>query len=89
MNDVVNGLFETLAGLFILLSIRRVWRDKKVRGVSVLHVAFFWLWGLWNVYFYPSLDQWWSTLGGVLVLTSNTVWVALLAYYSRWPGGRK
>ena len=60
MNDLVNGAFEMLGGFFILLSIIRLWRDKKVRGVSVVHVAFFWLWGVWNVYFYPSLGQAWS-----------------------------
>jgi len=86
--DLINGLFETLGGFFIILSIIRLLKDKAVKGVSVIHVAFFWLWGAWNVYFYPSLDQTWSFWGAILVLTANTVWTGLLIYYKRWPGNK-
>lgn len=80
--DVTNGLFELLGAGFIVLSIMRVLRDEKVRGVNWLHVGFFSLWGLWNLYYYPSLDQWWSLTGGVFIFLANTVWLTLLVYYS-------
>ena len=81
--DLINGGFELLGGLFIALSIRRVLIDKAVAGVSWLHVSFFTFWGLWNLFYYPHLDQWASFAGGVVIVTTNTVWVALLIYYSR------
>lgn len=86
--DVVNGSFELGMSLFILLSIHKAYRDKLVRGVSVLHVAFPWCWGLWNLYYYPHLGQWLSFWGGVAVVTANGVWLSQLVYYTRHPGGR-
>ena len=81
--DLVNGLFETCGGLFILLNILRIRKDKKVTGVCIAPTAFFTVWGLWNLYYYPSLDQWMSFFGGLAVVTGNAVWVGLALYYSR------
>ena len=33
--DKVNGLFELLGGLFIMLTCMKLYRDKKVRGISL------------------------------------------------------
>lgn len=81
MADAINGAFETLGGLLILLNVRRVLRDRSTRGVSIVPTAFFCLWGLWNLYYYPSLDQWVSFAGGVAVVAANSVWVCLATYY--------
>jgi hypothetical protein len=83
--DLVNGAFELLGGAFIFNHCRAVWRDKAVKGVSVLSTAFFTLWGLWNLYYYPHLNQWWSLAGGVAIVLANAVWVALLLKYRREP----
>ena len=83
MNDIINGSFELLGGLAICQSIFRVIKDKSVKGVSVPHVAFFSFWGLWNLYYYPSLGQMVSFWGGIGVTTANTIWVGLLFYYKR------
>lgn len=81
--DMINGLFELGGGLLICLSIRRLHIDKVVRGVSVLPVTFFAAWGYWNLYFYPHLDQWWSFIGGLMVVGANTIWVLQMLYYIR------
>ena len=80
--DAVNGLLELAGGFFILLSVRKVLHDRMVRGVSWLHVSFFAVWGVWNLYYYPSLDQWFSFAGGVFLVVTNTLWVWLLVYYT-------
>jgi len=84
--DSVNGLFEVLAGAFISLSVLKLHKEKLVRGVSWKHVGFFWLWGAWNLYYYPSLDQWMSLVGGVVVMVMNTIWLSQLIYYTKRPG---
>ena len=84
--DVTNGCFELLGGAFILFSVFKLINDKKVRGVSWIHVSYFTLWGYWNLYYYPHLGQWWSLIGSIGVVVTNTLWVVLLVYYSR---GRK
>lgn len=81
--DIVNGLFEFSGGFFIAASIWKVLADKQVKGVHWLHVGFFAAWGLWNLFYYPHLGQWWSFAGGVLIVTTNLIYVALLLYYSR------
>jgi hypothetical protein len=80
-NDLINGLFEFGGALLICLSILRLNRDKCVRGVSPYPVAFFASLGFWNIYYYPSLDQWYSFVGGLAVVTANTVWLSQMIYY--------
>lgn len=84
--DQVNGLFECFGGVFIYLSVAKLSKEKKVRGVSWLHAGFFALWGYWNLFYYPHLEQWVSFVGGILVVLMNTVWLGQLVYYTRKEG---
>lgn len=79
--DLVNGCFEASGGWFIYQSIKKLYRDKSVRGVSWKHVAFFSTWGYWNLFYYPHLDQWLSFAGGVGIVITNTIWLLQIAYY--------
>lgn len=79
--DTVNGLFECCASLFICLSIWRLYKDKKVNGISIIHVSFFCAWGWWNLFYYPHLEQMWSTIGAACVVLTNTIWMIQLLYY--------
>jgi len=80
--DFINGLFEFAGGVFILNHARVLYGHKQVRGVSILSTAFFFAWGLWNLFYYPHLDQLWSLAGGCVIVAANSVWVAMLLYYS-------
>lgn len=79
--DIINGLYETFGGVFITLSIRKLHADKRVQGVSWVPTAFFASWGYWNLYFYPHLDQWFSFIGGVGIVTANTIWLCQMWYW--------
>ena len=79
--DLINGTFEILGGVFVLNHCRSVIRDKAVKGVSIISVVFFSLWGCWNIYYYPHLDQWWSFYGGLVIVSANTLWCVLLIKY--------
>ena len=80
--DLINGAFEFLAGFMILNHCRVILKDKVVRGVSILSTAFFTSWGFWNLYYYPSLDQWASFYGGLMIVAANTYYVGLMLYYT-------
>ena len=82
-NDVINGAFEFSGGLSTLLNIKVIRRDKKVQGVHWSTYAFFTTWGIWNLFYYPSLDQWFSFLGGVLIVLGNLIWLGHALYYMR------
>lgn len=81
--DSINGAFELIAGLMIFDHCRCLYRDKSVKGVSVVSAGFFSVLGFWNLYYYPSLDQWVSFTAGLLIVTANTLWVSLMIYYGR------
>lgn len=79
--DAVNGLFELFAGFFVLNHCRVLHIDKMVRGASVISTIFFFTWGLWNLFYYPHLDQWASFAGGILIVMANCLWVSMMIYY--------
>jgi uncharacterized membrane protein YfcA len=82
-NDIINGIFEVAGGVFLIANCFRLYKDKTVQGVSVSVTAFFSVWGFWNLFYYPSLGQWWSFFGGVLLVAANSVWVGMALRYSR------
>lgn len=88
--DVINGAFEGAAALSILNHCRVVHRQKSATGVSVLSTLFFFIWGLWNMYYYPALGQSFSYYAGVAVAASNALWIGLILKYRKvkantWP----
>lgn len=80
--DAINGLFELVGSGFLWLHVRKLLQDKSVRGVDWRSVAFFFAWGLWNLWYYPALGQWWSFCGGMAIAVANGAWVVLLLWYS-------
>ena len=81
--DKINGRFELLGGLFIMLSCIKLYKDKKVRGVSPIAIGYFTAWGYWNIHYYPHLGQWVSFAGGLCVVLINTIWLGMMIYYIR------
>lgn len=79
--DLVNAAFEGAASFFILLNVRRILRDKLVRGTDWRVMAFFATWGYWNLFYYPSLGQWLSFTAGLGTVVADTVYLALMIYY--------
>jgi uncharacterized membrane protein (UPF0182 family) len=79
--DHVNAAFEAGGALLLCLNVRRLIRDKRVAGVSLVPTVWWNLWGFWNVYFYHVMHTPLSFYAGIGVLVANTVWVALALYY--------
>ncbi len=81
--DLINSLFEGLAGVMLWNNVRVLAKHKEIRGISVLTVILFSLWGYWNLFYYPHLDQWLSFVAGILVVTANSAWIVLALKYRR------
>lgn len=81
--DVFNGCLEYTGALCLFLNCWRCWRDRAVAGVSIFSTLFFFTWGLWNLYYYPSLGQWFSFSGGILLTTANALWIALMLKFRK------
>lgn len=81
--DATNAGFELLAGVMVLMHCARLYKDKAVRGASWVATAFFFAWGIWNLYYYPHLGQWLSFLGGLSIASANFLWLGMMLYYIR------
>lgn len=81
--DIINGAFELIAAIAVVGHIRRVFKDKAVAGVSILSTVFFVVWGFWNLYYYPHLEQWISFGAGIAIVIGNCIWIGSMLYYSR------
>lgn len=79
--DIINGTYELLGGLFILNNCYKLYQDKEIKGVSFISNTFFTTWSIWNLYYYPSLNQWVSFFGGLSIALSNILWISLAFYY--------
>lgn len=79
--DLFNGLFEFCGGLLLWTNVRAAYKAKEFKGVAIVPTTFFAVWGIWNLYYYPSLAQWFSFWGGVNIVLANTVWVGQMFYY--------
>ena len=83
MGDLTNAIFEVCGGLLIWLNVKALYKSKEVKGVDWRVSAFFFVWGIWNIYFYPSLDQWLSFWAGIWLAIANLIWVVMAIYYTK------
>lgn len=79
--DLINGAFELSAGFMVWINTRQAWKDHKVYGVHWLPTMFFTSWGVWNLFYYPHLDQWCSFWGGVNIVIANIAWLYTVLYF--------
>ena len=84
--DMINGGFEFAGALLTWMNVRRIHQDQGYAGIFAPAIILFTSWGLWNLYYYPSLGQWWSFAGGIVLASANVAWLALMLYYG--PIGR-
>lgn len=81
--DLINAVFEGGGALFLLANVRRIIRDKSVKGVSLWTSAWWTTWGFWNVYFYSAVQTPASFYAGIAVVLVTAVWLGLAVYYAR------
>lgn len=81
--DLINGLFELLGGFALWQNVTRIKKDKQCRGVNWQVTLFFFAWGLWNLFYYPSLSQWISFAGGLNIVLANAFWLYYAIKYRR------
>lgn len=75
--DHINSLFETIGGLLLFLNARKALRDRAIRGIHPAPTLFFWAWGVFNLWYYPSIRQQWSFWAGIVPCLANTVFLAV------------
>lgn len=82
MNDLINGLFELGGAIVIWINVLKLHKDKEIKGVFWPIWIFYSAWGMWNLFYYPSLGQTFSFYGGICLVIGNTLWCLQAFYYS-------
>lgn len=81
--DIINGIFEAGLACFLWRGVLMLRTDKIVRGFYWPTVAWTTAWGIWNLGYYPHLNQWASFIGGIAVVAVNIIWLGHVAWYAR------
>ncbi len=82
-HDAINAVFEGGGAIFLCLNVRRLLKDRSVKGVSLLTTSWWTAWGFWNVYFYAAVSCAASFWAGLAVVCVNAVWLCLALHYAR------
>ena len=74
--DAVNSCFEALGAWFAWANVKRLSKDREVKGVVWQFTIAWWLWGAWNLAYYgPLLHQWVSECAGAVLVCGNAMWL--------------
>lgn len=79
-DDIINGLIELVGAGFTWRNAWELWKARELRGVYWPTSLFFTIWGAWNLYYYPSLGQWFSFYAGILLAMGNLAWVVMAVH---------
>ena len=81
--DHLNGCFETTGAIVTWFNVKRLLHDKMLMGIYWPTQAFFSSWGIFNLWYYSSLNQPFSFWGGLVLALGNITWVVLAIYYTQ------
>ncbi len=81
--DLLNGAFEFCGAAALSMNVLKLLKDKMVRGVHWASTIFFTSWSMWNLIYYPTLDQWFSFAGGCCIVIANLAWLVLILRYRK------
>lgn len=82
--DHINASFELVGSYFTWMSAWVLYQHKETKGVYWPTWLFFSVWGGWNLFYYPSLGQWFSFYAGIVLVSGNIAWVLLAVKYKYW-----
>ena len=85
--DLINGILEMGGALITLLSVRQILRDRAMAGFHWGPTIFFTGWGVWNLYFYPSISMPLSTAGSAALVLVNAFYLHLMLRF--WRGNQR
>ena len=86
--DKINAIFQIIGALLIWKNALLLYKVKEVKGVYWPATAFFTIWGFWNIYYFPSLGQWFSFVAGIVLTVGNLAWTIQAIYYSKLNKGK-
>lgn len=79
--DQINSFFISVASIFYFLNLLKLYKDKDVKGISILSIIFFSTWNFWTLYFFWDTEYSLTKNAYIAVAASNILYLSLLFYY--------
>lgn len=73
--DLMNGCFEGYGAFGAWLNVIKLRKDREIKGIVWQLMIGWWAWGIFNLFYYPHLDQWFSFSAGCVLVTGNAAWL--------------
>ena len=87
MYDQIISGFIFVAGIFYVLNLLKLIKDKDIKGISKLSIVFFSIWNIWTLFFFLMVTEFWWTIGAYIIVTVlNVVYIILMIKYGRKKG---
>jgi len=80
--DQFNSIFPFAACIAHFLNIRRLLRDKEVKGVHWASPLLTYAGQISGVYFMYTLHQWYTMAASALFLSLSFTWYCMMIYYN-------
>lgn len=87
--DYTQAAWEAGSALLQLLNVRAVRRAKKIEGIHWLPTAYYFFWGVYNIWFYVALALPWAFYASLGITAVNLTWLAHVWYYKNYRGTSK
>lgn len=79
--DQINASLEFAGACFRTFDCVKLFRAKRFQGGSLFTALFFFGWGVFNMFYYPSLQQTWSFVAAILLTVVNGIWILMAVVY--------
>jgi hypothetical protein len=79
--DSVNAGFELACAILLWLNVRTLYRDKQIKGIALSPNFLYLGAGLWDLYYYPFLNQWISFVACLVYTTGFSLWLGMAVWY--------
>ena len=79
--DKINAFFPLIGCFFVILNIKKMMKDKELKGSQWFSPLFFYTGQGINVYLLLTLKQWFSFVTGAMLLCCSLTWWSLMMYY--------
>ncbi len=75
--DISNSLFELVGTIFTWMNVWYILKDREIKGIYWPSSFYMATYGLWSLYYYINLSQWYSLTIGVAHVVGTLVWLVL------------
>ena len=82
-NDIINSIFQLIGTYFTWANAYKLYKDKTIKGFYWPNKVFFTLWGIWNINYFFSLNQPFSFVASITLVSGDIMWIALLYKYRK------